>query len=96
LALDGVKGQTARTILELYIFTADDKGKDLLERRIILEGVIGILEGMHPKLLKELLLCFLGESGHAIYEEEYEPRETGRNLPERSQCFSADHVPQGA
>ena len=78
LALDGVKSQTARTILELYIFTADHSGKDLLQRCIILEGVIGILEGMHPKLLKELLLSFLGESGYAIYQDEYEPLEKQR------------------
>lgn len=78
LALDGVKGKTARTILELYIFTADYTGKDLLERCIILEGVIGILEGMHPKLLKELLLAFLGESGCAMYQDEYEPLEKQR------------------
>ena len=75
LALDGVKSQTARTILELYIFTADHTGKDLLERCIILEGVIGILDGMHPKLLKELLVSFLGECGHGIYKDEYEPLE---------------------
>lgn len=72
LALDGVKSHTARTILELYIFTADYTGKDLLERCIILEGVIGILEGMHPKLLKELLVSFLGETGYAIYKNEFE------------------------
>ena len=75
LALDGVKTQTARTILELYIFTGDYTGKKLLERCIILEGVIGILEGMHPKLLKELLLSFLGESGHMIFREEFEVKE---------------------
>ena len=50
-------------------------GKDLLERCIILEGVMGILEGMHPKLLKELLLSFLGESGHSMYKEGFETRE---------------------
>jgi Mg/Co/Ni transporter MgtE len=36
---------------------------------------MGILEGMHPKLLKELLLSFLGESGHSMYKEEFEARE---------------------
>ncbi len=75
LALDGVNSRTARTILELYIFTGDYTGKDLLERCIIMEGVIGILDGMHPKLLKELLLSFLGESGHVMYKEEFEVRE---------------------
>jgi hypothetical protein len=72
LALDGVKSQTARTILELYIFTGDYTGKDLLERCIVLEGVIGIMEGIHPKLLNELLLSFLGEAGHAMFREEFE------------------------
>lgn len=75
LALDGVKSETARTILELYIFSADYKGKELLERCIILEGVIGILEGIHPKLLKELLLSFLGESSHDVYKEEFDIEE---------------------
>jgi hypothetical protein len=75
LALDGVKSETARTILELYIFSADYKGKELLERCIILEGVIAILEGMHPKLLKELLLSFLGESSHDVYKEEFDIEE---------------------
>ena len=78
LALDGVKSHTARTILELYIFTADYTGKDLLQRCIILEGVMGILEGMHPKLLKELLLSFLGESGYTMYKKEFEVRERER------------------
>ena len=75
LALDGVKSHRARTILELYIFTGDYTGKDLLERCIILEGVMGVLEGVHPKLLKELLLSFLGESGHTMFQEEFEARE---------------------
>ena len=75
LAMDGVKSHTARTILELYIFTEDYTGKDLLERCLILEGVMGILEGMHPKLLREILLSFLGESGHNLYKEEFETRE---------------------
>lgn len=75
LALDGVKSHTARTIMELYILTGDYTGKDLLERCIILEGVIGILEGIHPKLLRELLLSFLGESGPPMFREEFEVKE---------------------
>ncbi|MGD9235393.1 MAG: FliG C-terminal domain-containing protein [Desulfobacterales bacterium] len=75
LALDGVISTTARTILELYIFSADYTGKALLERCIILEGVIGIMEGAHPKLLKELLLSFLGESGHDVYKKEFDIEE---------------------
>ncbi len=80
LALDGVKSHTARIILELYILTGDYTGKELLERCIILEGVIGILDGMHPKLLKELLLSFLGETGHITFNEEFEVREKEKLL----------------
>jgi hypothetical protein len=75
LALDGVKSHTARTILELYIFTGDYSGKELLKRCIILEGVMGILDGLHPKLLKELLLSFFGEAGHTIFHEKFEVEE---------------------
>jgi len=80
LALDGVKSHTARTILELYINTGDYTGKELLKRCIILEGVMGILDGMHPKLLKELLLSFLGETGHTIFKEEFETKEKEKML----------------
>ena len=80
LALDGVKSHTARTILELYILTGDYTGKELLERCIILEGVLGILDGMHPKLLKELLLSFLGETGHTTFKDEFEVREKEKLL----------------
>ena len=80
LALDGVKSHTARIILELYILTGDYTGKELLERCIILEGVIGILDGMHPKLLKELLLSFLGETEHITFNEEFEVREKEKLL----------------
>lgn len=80
LALDGVKSHTARTILELYIHTGDYTGYELLERCVILEGVMGILDGMHPKLLKELLLSFLGEAGHTIFKEEFEAKEKEKLL----------------
>ena len=80
LALDGVKGHTARMIMELYIHTGDYTGKELLQRCIILEGVIGILDGMHPKLLKEILLSFLGEAGHTIFRAEFEAKDKEKLL----------------
>ncbi len=80
LALDGVKSHTARMIMELYIHTGDHTGIELLQRCIILEGVIGILDGMHPKLLKEILLSFLGEAGHSIFREEFEAKEKEKLL----------------
>ena len=80
LALDGVKSHTARMIMELYIRTGDYTGIELLQRCIILEGVIGILDGMHPKLLKEILLSFLGEAGHSIFRKEFEAKEKEKLL----------------
>ena len=80
LALDGVKSHTARTILEVLILTGDYTGKELLKRCIILEGVMGILEGLHPKLLKELLLAFFGEDGHTLFNEEFEAKEKAKLL----------------
>ena len=80
LALDGVKSHTARMVLELYIHTGDYTGIELLQRCIILEGVIGILDGLHPKLLKEILLSFLGEAGHSIFREEFEAKEKEKLL----------------
>jgi len=41
---------------------------------------MGILDGMHPKLLKELLLSFLGETGHTIFKEEFETKEKEKML----------------
>lgn len=95
LALDGVKSAKARTILELYILSADYTGKDLLERCIILEGVIGIIEGMHPKLLREVLLSFLGETNHEIYKEEFDIEEIEKleGYLKRAENVSADSEP---
>ena len=68
LIVDGVKPQTVRTILEFYILTGDYRGKELLERCLILEGVLAILEGVHPKVIKEILLALVGEDGYERFE----------------------------
>jgi len=74
MATDGAKPQVVRSILEFYIISGNFKGKDLLERCIILEGLVAIQEGLHPKLLKELLLSFFGEKDHQILNEDLEDK----------------------
>jgi len=70
LATDGAKPHVVRSVLEFYILSGNYVGKELLERCLILEGVVAIQEGLHPKLLKELLLSFFGEEDYKIYEDE--------------------------
>ena len=75
LVVDGVNPQVTREVLESYILSGDYKGKALLERCIILEGVAAIQKGLHPKVAKEYLLSFLGEECHAVFEEQFNDRE---------------------
>ena len=70
LATDGAKPQVVRSVLEFYILSGDYSGRALLERCLILEGVLAIQDGLHPKLLKELLLSFFGEKDYEIFKEE--------------------------
>lgn len=72
LVVDGVAPQVVRSVLESYILSGDFKGKALLERCIILEGVAAIQQGLHPKVTKELLLSFLGEDHYDFYHKEFE------------------------
>jgi len=72
LIVDGVKHHTVRTILEFYILTGGYRGKELLQRCLILEGVLAILDGVHPKVIKEILLSLLGEDGNEDYEAQLE------------------------
>ncbi len=68
LVVDGVKPEVVRNMLETYILVGDYRGKQLLERCMILEGITAIQQGIHPKVVKELLLAFLGEDGNRLYE----------------------------
>ena len=70
LATDGAKPHVVRSVLEFYILSGNYVGKELLERCLILEGIVAIQEGLHPKLLKELLLSFFGEDDYEIFANE--------------------------
>jgi hypothetical protein len=68
LATDGAKPHVVRSILEFYILSGNYVGKELLERCLILEGIVAIQEGLHPKLLKELLLSLNETSKPSLTE----------------------------
>jgi hypothetical protein len=70
LATDGAKPQVVRSVLEFYILSGNYSGRELLERCIILEGVLAIQDGLHPKLLTELLLSFFGEQEYSGFKDE--------------------------
>jgi hypothetical protein len=59
-----------REILEISIMAGGYRGRELLERCIILEGLMGLQVGLSPKSIGELLLSFLGEEIAAAYETE--------------------------
>jgi len=72
LVVDGVAPPVVRRVLENYILAGDYKGRELLERCIILEGVSAIQQGFHPKVTKEYLLSFLGEDSYDVYQNQFE------------------------
>ncbi len=67
LAIDGTEPEMIRTILERYILVGNYKGKELLKRVIILEGVLSIQAGDNPSIIHLLLGPFFGEN----FVEEY-------------------------
>ena len=67
LVVDGTDPDLVRGILERIVLFGGHKGKELLSRCIILEGLLALQRGDHPWLVEAQLLSFLGES--AITEE---------------------------
>lgn len=61
LIVQGVEPNYIRTILQNYIIVGDYKGKTLLERVLITEGVLSIQAGENPLLIREKLSSFFGE-----------------------------------
>jgi len=72
LIVDGEKPHSVREILEISIMAGGFRGRELLERCIILEGLMGIQAGLNPKSIRELLLSFLAEEVAQAYETEFE------------------------
>jgi len=71
LIVDGEKPHAVREILEIAILAGGFRGRELLERCIILEGLMSVQVGLNPKSIKEMLLAFLGEESARTYEAEF-------------------------
>ena len=78
LVLEGVQPALVKTTLEYYILSGRYTGKDLLERCIIMEGVLAIQNGINPQIIQELLISLFGENGHEAYEAEFGDKKTDK------------------
>ena len=58
---DGIEEETLREILLNYILCSGFRGKELLHRILIIEGVTAIQQGMSPELIRERLFSYFGE-----------------------------------
>jgi AraC-type DNA-binding domain-containing proteins len=61
LLIDGIEPESIKNILLNYALCGGYKGKELLMRIIILEGIIDIQQGAHPMVIREKLSSFFGE-----------------------------------
>jgi hypothetical protein len=71
LVLEGVNPKMVKKTLRYYILSGKYHGKALLERCLIMEGIIAIQHGISPTVIRELLLSLFGEDASATYELEY-------------------------
>jgi len=71
LVLEGVSPSIVEKTLQYYILSGKHQGKALLERCLIMEGVIAIQHGINPTVIKELLLSLFGEDASLAYELEH-------------------------
>ena len=71
LVLEGVNPELVKTTLQYYILSGKYSGKKLLERCLIMEGILAIQNGVNPTIIKEVLLSLFGEGANETYEREY-------------------------
>ncbi|MTI47896.1 MAG: helix-turn-helix domain-containing protein [Firmicutes bacterium] len=60
LVLYGMEPLVIREVLENYIIVGDYKGKELLERVLMLEGILSIQQGDYPWVIREKLCSYFG------------------------------------
>lgn len=68
MAVDMVHADNIKEILQNYIIAGDYRGGALLRRIIIMEGIICLVNGEHPKLVYEILASRFGEDFFLEYE----------------------------
>ena len=61
MLIDGIEPESLRDILMNYSLCGGYKGKELLIRILIIEGILAIQQGVHTLILREKLSSFLGE-----------------------------------
>ena len=61
LIIDGTDPVNARRILELSIISSGAAGKSLLDKCLVLEGILSIQSGDNPGITEEILIAMLGE-----------------------------------
>lgn len=61
MLIDGIEPESLREILMNYTLCGGYKGKELLIRILIIEGILAIQQGVHPLILREKLSSFFGE-----------------------------------
>ncbi|MBW2479834.1 MAG: hypothetical protein JRF38_07565 [Deltaproteobacteria bacterium] len=71
MVLEGVNPQMVEKTLQYYVLSGKYRGKELLTRCIIMEGVLAIQNGVNPNIIKELLLSLFGENNYNAYEVEF-------------------------
>lgn len=78
--VDGCSEGEIREILQNYIIYSNYKGKDLLQRILIMEGVVSLSNGHNPQMIYERLASYFGESFFFEYEKYFEMRESPVNI----------------
>lgn len=61
LLIDGIEPESSKEILLNYTLCGGYKGKDLLIRILIIEGILAIQQGIHTLILREKLFSFFGD-----------------------------------
>jgi hypothetical protein len=61
MLIDGIEPEALREILMNYTLCSGYKGKALLIRMVIIEGILAIQQGVHTLILREKLSSFFGE-----------------------------------
>ncbi|TAL31787.1 MAG: hypothetical protein EPN93_17045 [Spirochaetes bacterium] len=76
LVVNGTDPEAVRKALEMQILSQGYRGRELLERGILLEGLLMVQSGTIPRSMKDLLAVFFAESYRgaidSLCEEEYE------------------------
>jgi flagellar motor component MotA len=69
LIVDGVHELEVKQIMQNWIISGNYRGRMLLKRILIMEGVIAIQQGSNPDYVYDLLASYFGEDFYPKYIE---------------------------